>query len=266
LQRDRISRGYNMVISGSGDIMSDNIWLQDFPFYGIKKPNIPKLFDYRFISLNQKHDYLMQPFKNISLSYRETIIAKLLKFSLDNNTKTYDYIQHRYRMQETIGRSISNNMKFIHTYTPLMELDILRYGFQFPIRKRLFNNFQKQIISKLNPKVSVIKTTENGVTASTKFEYFSVDLIKFFIDRGKRALNQVSRKILNKNFTPPIADISELNSFQKKYIIENKVLKHFRDLNIISDSVNFSNLEPRYYGNIITVSLFLKRFNSYPIN
>src|SRR5205085_4578813 len=49
LQQDRAARGITLAISGAGgELFKDFWWLQDFPFYARKKPNLERLYAMRF--------------------------------------------------------------------------------------------------------------------------------------------------------------------------------------------------------------------------
>lgn len=137
--RVRSSRNVDVVISGvGGELYKDFWWLQDFPFYHKADPDLEKLYNYRIESTSFPHSIFNEKLRNISNSLRENIISKLRAFVLETNTQTYDNIYYNFNMKTKAGTYTTAANNYYLSYAPLLELELVKVGFNLKRRERFF--------------------------------------------------------------------------------------------------------------------------------
>ncbi len=254
----RKERGIEVAISGvGGELYKDFWWLQDFPFYRKASSDIRKLYDYRIGALPVPVSLFAEQYADKAAVLRDDTIAALSEFTLRTNTETYDNIYYNYKMRANAGAYISAASRYVPVYAPLVELDLVRFGFHLPRHRRFFNNFHREIISSQADMLAKIKTTEQ-VTVSSRTSDKIVDVVSYVFDKNKRMIKKILQKKVGKTFfqqSPQnraiFQKIEELGLLDDSVDILRKcgVLRHDVRAETIPDSVK---------GKIVTVASLVR--------
>ncbi|UCH95912.1 MAG: hypothetical protein JSV88_03445 [Candidatus Aminicenantes bacterium] len=254
----RKERGIDVQINGAGgSLYKDYWWLQDFPFYHKKRGNIEKLYDLRFEPLIYPHDQLGDQTKLISQNLRDNTIKKLYEYQAETNTQTYDNVSYNYKDQGSKGTFVTIGSQILDTYAPLLELDLVRFGFGLKRRKRFFNNFHREIISTYCPIISKIKTNE-GVTCSSKISDKLKDLVGYMLDKQKRLTKQILRKILKKTyFQESPTDPGIFKKVAGLDIFKNQI-PLLKEYGIINKDLKIEDMRDNDIGKFLVIGLLLR--------
>ncbi len=229
-QRWRQKNGYDLVITGvGGELYKDFWWQQDFPFYKQDSVNLGRLLKMRMYPQELDENLLEGDFKKAFSNCSDSFIKKMGKYIDVTNTQSYDKIYYEVRIKEQISLLSWITSKYIDSYSPLLEQSILSIGYNLPKRKRFFNNFHRDIISRLNPEVSKIPTTEGRMSVSNNKFFKSMDAFKFGMIKTKKLsekLMSVSspekhlRRTINRNIVEELK--GSLIFFKEKGLINKK--------------------------------------------
>lgn len=199
--QDRKKRGVGLQVSGAGgELYKDFWWLQDFPFYNKKIANLSRLYDMRIAPLSLNERMFSMQYREMLRGLKERTISKLKEMLVsDINTQAYDQIYYEYKMVSSAGTLINIANRTLLTYSPLLEYDLFRIGYNMPRFSRFFNLFQRKIISENMPLIAKTKTTDgHGLSASALLIF--KDVIAYFVDKAKRVLKFMLRKVLKKTY------------------------------------------------------------------
>ena len=259
LSMDRKTRGVDLQIGGVGGMFyKDFAWLQDFPFYHKKKPNIERLYDLRIESIPYPHDQLGDNTKTISQDMKHNLIKKLYEYQLETNTQTYDNLFFNYKNPGKRGTFLTVGNRIMETYAPLLELDLIRYGFGLKRRKRFFNNFQRGIITKYCPAIAKIRTTETGVSCSSRRIDKLKDSVKYILDKQKRLTKHILRKVLKKTyFQESATDPGIFKKVAGLDIFKNQI-PLLKDCGIINKNLTVENMRDNDIGKFLVIGLLLR--------
>ena len=94
----------------------------------------------------------------------------------------------------------SNINRNLIIYAPLQELELIKYAFDQPIKKRYFNLLQREVIAKNAPQIAEIITT-NGTTATLNKANIIKDIWYENVGQIKRIFRGIKRKIYEKEKT-----------------------------------------------------------------
>jgi len=256
---DRKTRGIELQIGGdSGAFYKDIVWLQDFPFYQKKEPNIERLYDLRIESITYPHDQLGEKTKAISLDFRDNVIKKLYTYRLETNTQTYDNIYFNYKNPGNASTYVTIGNRMMETYKPLLEPDLIRYGFGQKRRTRFFNNFQRGILTRYCPEIAGVRTTEGGVTCSSRSIDKLKDSAKYVLNKQVRLTKQILRKILKKTyFTESPTDPGIFKKAAGLDIFKNQI-PLLKDYGIINKDLGIEDMRDNDIGKFLVIGLLLK--------
>lgn len=262
LQKQRLKRKVEIQLSGQGgELYKDSWWIQDFPFYNKKSVNFERFYNLRVYSttLNKKL------FGKNTLPFAKTMKSKLLKefqkYRLNSNTRSYDNAQYNVLMKTYAGKAMSIRNNYLCSYAPLMELELLRKGFNLKRRKRFFSNFHRELITKNSPEIAKIKTT-TGVSLSSKPLDKLIDVnsyISDFLGKGKRIILQ---KLFKRKDSPSEATDSNLFDLLKSHNIFKEVLSNLKEKHILNPDVEIDSLSNSQLDRIFTLGLFLHRLEN----
>jgi asparagine synthetase B (glutamine-hydrolysing) len=266
LQHDRISRGVSLVMSGTGgELFKDFWWLQDFPFYCRRKPDLQRLYSFRIAPVELKHSYLSSRYRGLSHTYRQRLLEKLSALVVPGNTQTYDQIYYSFKMRDYAGRFLTNTSHLVPCYAPYLERGAVAYGYHLPRSSRFFNNFHRRTMTRLCPEAANIETTEGGVSASSSTLKIAADLSKYVANRFGRLTRKVGQKVLRRSYLRDQSpDHPDLYSHVRGIIAERKSLQHLKETQIIDNKTELKEIEDRYLGNILTLSMLLDAIESSP--
>ncbi|WP_085522173.1 hypothetical protein [Tuberibacillus sp. Marseille-P3662] len=224
--QDRLGRGIDLVINGAGgELYKDFWWMQDFPFYRRKASNIKRLLDTRILPIQMPGEYLTEDYRQRHASFKNELLEELMVYQSEINTETYDKIHYYFNLQNNAGRIITSANQYFDVYSPLLELENIRMTHHLPKMTRFHNHFHREVITKVNPSIAKIKTTEGGMTVSSKPHYQIRDNILYVADRGKRLSKKVGQKVFKKTF------------FGEKYH-RNHFFEHLRQLETVHHSID----------------------------
>lgn len=258
LNLDRKKRGVDIQIGGGGGgLYKDILWLQDFPFYNKKYANIERFYDLRVEAVAYPHHNLGERTRTLSQNMRQSIIKKLEAFRLDSIGQTYDNILYNYKIpaHQAVYNAIGN--KVIETYEPLLEPDLARLSFGLKRRRRFYNNFEREIITKYCPEISKIKTTEN-VSSSAKLADKLKDFGTYAFNKQMRLAKQILRKVLKKTFFQPNPNHPGIYKKVAGLDIFRDQLAILKDYGIIDKSLKIENISTGDIGKFLVIGLLLR--------
>ncbi|NOZ45341.1 MAG: hypothetical protein GXO79_01015 [Chlorobi bacterium] len=164
-------------------------------------------------------------------------------------------------MKTNAGIYITTANNYFISYAPLLELELIKIGYSLNRSKRFFNNYHRKLISKNYYKISRIRTTE-GITSSSSIFYIISDIVYYIIDKVKRLLKQILRKVLNKTFlqeTP--TDISVYTIWKTSELFRRNV-KFLKELNILNPKMNVEKIPNKLVGKILTLGFLIERIEA----
>jgi hypothetical protein len=259
LSLDRKARGINFRVSGGGGMFyKDFAWLQDFPFYRKKKANIERLFDLRIESIPYPHGQLGDKTKAISNDFRRRVIKKMYTYQLETNTQTYDNLFFNYKNPGNMSTFLTIGNRMMETYAPLLEPDLIRYGFSQKRTTRFFNNFQRGILTKYCPRIARVRTTEGGVTCSSRRIDKLKDSSKYVLNKQNRLTKQILRKILKKTyFQESSIDPGIFKKVAGLDIFKNQI-PLLKDGGIINKDLKIEDMRDNDIGKFLVIGLLLR--------
>lgn len=258
--KDKKNRNVSFQISGlGGELYKDFWWLQDFPLYSKKNANIRKLYKYRIESIEFNHELLHNSLQTKSKKLAKNIISKLSQYKLSSNTRTYDNIYYYFKMQTTAGTFLTLSNKFFKTYAPLLELDLVRYGFNLPREKRFYNNFHRDFITRNCKDISTLKTNA-GITCSANVFYKTWDLLNYCLNLGSRMLKQILRKIFKKTYMQENPTNSRIYNVVRQLDIMNNSIEILKKEKILKKDIIIEKISNDLLGKILTLGIFFSKY------
>jgi hypothetical protein len=223
--KDRKKKGFDLYISGDGGVKhKDWYWLQDWPFYKKKRTNIKKFFKHRIEMI--KHDF---PLHSTKLHYRQyieqEIINSLVPITKKTNTESYD--SYGFQVLGYQNKIVYNNYsKLITSYSPLWELELVRYSYNLPRKLRVRNLSIKIATTNASRSIARIKTVY-GPSSSSEIKYRIRDYFLWYIDYARKFFRLMSRKFLKRAIF--ISNPTNWN-----------IEKDLRQLPIINEVINYA--------------------------
>jgi asparagine synthetase B (glutamine-hydrolysing) len=258
-QQDRLSRGCNTVISGTGgELFKDYWWIQDFPFYSKRSPNIKRLVDTRIMPQRPPQNLLQEGYNELLKSLSNRIIQELTPYTLDSNTRTYDNIYFNFLIRESAGRMLTTHNFFIKCYAPLLDPDIVNIGINLPKSQRIFNVFHRKAITQLNPEIARLPTTEGGISSSSELKYFLNDFPRYIADKLRRLLIKLD---IHKKPTTHLNN-PELYNYARKLKVLKDAVEILKENEIIRKDVTPESIEDNYLGTVLSLGMLVKYINS----
>jgi hypothetical protein len=188
---NRVSRNVDVSVNGvGGELYKDFWWLQDFPFYNKKNTDLEKLYTYRIRGILFPIELMGEKLRDQNVNLKQNILSGLSPFIRETNTRSYDNIYFNIKMNASAGVYMTSANNYFSAYAPLLELEMVKIGFNLKRSERFFNNFHRKIISKNNQAIAKIRTTE-GITASSSSIYIFSDFYFYVHDKLKRGLKLV---------------------------------------------------------------------------
>lgn len=254
LQRARLQRGIDTVISGAGgDFFKDVFWLQDFPLYFKHTANIERLVDTRLMTFKPLQLLLARKFVRSCEDLRCRIIRGVEQFQLESSTKTYDNICFNLLMRDMGGRELTSHSFYVKSYAPFLDLDIVRMGFNLPITMRVFNRFHRKMLTKMSPALANLRTTEGGMSASSNPLRLISDMPKFLSNRARRLLIKlkIQRQPIT-NYNHP-----EFYTSIRKLPLMKSSVEILRETGIVSERVGIEEIDNVRLGSLLTLAMLI---------
>ncbi|MDF2678900.1 MAG: hypothetical protein K0R47_90 [Brevibacillus sp.] len=256
--KNRVQRGMEIAITGiGGELFKDFFWLQDFPFYASKKANLSRLFHTRFLPIPCGQHYFDDLYVPLQQSLTEQTLDEFSPYVLETNTKTYDNIYYHYRMKSIAGKYLTAANHVLPTYAPLLDEDLVRYGFQLNRRERVFNSFHRKIITHLNPEVSKIRTSEGGISVSTHRLEVAKDVRKYAVSYSKRLMKLLGRKVLKKSYAADSPEHPELFTTIRQLRHTQESLSLLKEVHILHPDLTIDQIHNQHLGNLISLATLI---------
>lgn len=258
LNKMRQEAGIEVALSGvGGELYKDFWWLQDFPFYNRRKSNIRKLYAMRIESLSFPHRVFGEEYRAESEGLGDRTVQALEQYWLDTNTQTYDNIYYNYKMRTNAGTYLSATANWFSSYAPLLERDLVRLGFQLPRRQRFFNNFHRRTISRHCMEIARVRTTENTNVSNRTNDVFR-DVLRYGLDKQRRLMKQVMRKLLNKTYFQQNPTNQKVYDRINEQGILCRAVDTLQEVGILANTLTAEQIPIRLVGRILTLSKILQ--------
>lgn len=258
-QRERRARGATLMITGSGgELFKDFWWWQDFPFYRQRTSHLKRLYSTRIVPVEPRHDYLAQPYANVSRHLRNGYLQRLTRYVAEDNTHTYDSIYYFVKMPDMIGRLMSNHAWLLHCYAPYLEPEIARVGYRLPRSTRFFNSFHREMTTRYGPTAARVRTTEGGISVSSERGAVAVDLGKYAVNRVSRLARKFGQKIFSQHVLERGPTNPTFARDLQQYAATRKGFERLKDAGILRPDLVFTDLRPPYCGNVLSLGMLLE--------
>ena len=238
--KSALAKEYNIHISGDGGaVHKDREWSQDFPFFRKKKSDANQFYRQRLYYLhNDNHigENLKKAFEGQAQRFKKALdsIAKTI------NTQSYDSWYYRISGNRRIDYNC-NPIEGIISYAPLDEIDLVRFSYSLPRRKRFFCYSYRETITKENKQIARVKTVY-GTNASSEWPYLLIDVFYQTIEFAKKAIRLIGRSVFNKN----ILNKGVLDWSMEKEVRDSditvKAVEYAQQNKFIKPSVSVNNL------------------------
>jgi hypothetical protein len=259
LHHDRARRGITLALSGAGgELFKDFWWLQDFPFYAKRSPNLERLYSFRIASGELQHAYLAGRYHSLSLTYHDRLVQALAHYVSGSNTQTYDRIYYSFKMQALAGRFLTNGLASIDMYAPYLERDAVRAGYTMERGQRFFNRYHRQIVTKYSLAAARLPSTEGGMSASTEGGAIARDLSRYVADRWRRLRHKINRNYsLRPGEQGP--DDPQMKQHLRFVLEKRRSLERLKDEGILNPSLQLENIRPEYFGTLLALDWVWER-------
>jgi hypothetical protein len=164
-------------------------------------------------------------------------------------------------MRAFAGRFLTNSLYYLDACAPYLERDAVTVGYGLPRLQRFFNGFHRRLITRLNPKVACITTTEGGMSASSKAADVSADLLKYVIDRAERIAKKAGQKFLRKTFSHESVDHPSLHGSLRQLAATRRSLERLKDHGILNPSLQLGEMKSGYLGTLLALDMILERLD-----
>ena len=263
MRAERLQRGISLVVTGvGGELLKDFWWLQDLPFYARRKPDVAKLYRFRIAPTALQHSLLSEQYRGTSVGLTDRTLKELSEFVVPGNTKTYDQIYYGYKMRECAGRAITNNLHEMACYAPCLERDVVAFGYQLPRTERFFNNFHRQTITRVNPTVARIPTTEGGITVSAESAAMCRDAARYVSDKFSRLTNKIGQRVFNRAHRQGNFDGADIAASVREISLQRRTLDRLKDSGILSSTVQLNQVNADYLGRMLSLDMLLEKLES----
>jgi Asparagine synthase len=258
LQEDRCRRGVTLSLSGTGgELFKDFWWLQDFPWYARKQPNINRLFHTRIAPVEPDHTYLAGPYRQISEQYGKRFCDRLSKYVVRGNTQTYDRIYYELKMRDYAGRSLSSHLGLLKCYAPYLDRELAAIGYNLPRHIRAFNVFHRRMMTHYAPQAAAIRTTEGGMSVSASFGRVLRDIPRYAYDKLSRLERKVCQRLLNRIPQSESPNHPELLAAARDLVTSRRAVERLQDFGLISSTLHPNDLSSNCLGSILSLDLLL---------
>jgi hypothetical protein len=243
-------------------LYGDKLWMQDFPFYTRRRPNLTRFFDYRIVPVPLDEDALGPAYRTASRHLRSRVLAGLQKHLDSSNTRTYDRVSYYVRSQAGASQSFALS-SILPYYSPLCEPDVARTGFHLPRPMRTFDRFQRTLITQYCPALAAVRTADSRVTLSSRpFDQLR-DLGRYAADRLKRLAKKTIQRAVGKTyFQPPDADHPDFLPTIVRSSAVHELIGELRDVGILAEDADVRRIGRGRIGKALTLALLVRHVDS----
>ena len=265
LHTHRRDRGVSLSLSAAGgELFKDFWWLQDFPWYARKVPNIERLYATRIVPVEPPHWYLTKDYRKLSEQYRGRFCDRLSKYAVRGNTQTYDRIYYELKMRDYAGRFLTNHMGLVHCYAPYLDREVAAIGYNLPRHIRAFNIFHRQTTTLYNPAAAIIRTTEGEMSVSSSWIRIMADTPKYVHDKLSRLTRKLQQRLLKTGGTQESPNNPELWAQARALVHSRSALERLKDHGLISGALQLKDLTSEHVGNILSLDLLFEHLAAAP--
>ncbi|MFD2370811.1 asparagine synthase-related protein [Brevibacillus sp. GCM10020057] len=255
---NRVMRGVDLALSGiGGEFFKDELWLQDFPFYASKTPRLGRMFTMFMLPIPCKASYFTPEYAQQNESLPDRTIHRLARYQMDTNTRTYDNLYYCYELPVIGGSFISAANRLLPSYAPLIELDFVQFGYRLKRRERFFNLFHRRMISRLNPRLARIRTSEGGVSVSTDKWEVGKDIQKYVWDKSVRLWKVIERRFFQGSYTRQPADHPELLTRIRRSPLAREAVELLKEEKILHGNVRLHDIHDAHLSHFVSFYLFM---------
>jgi hypothetical protein len=260
LQRDRARRGVTLAIGGDGgELFKDFWWLQDFPWYRRRTPNLARLYDFRIASRTIEHSYLSKPYRSLSQTYRKRLLGSFSQYSDDSNTQTYDRIYYFFKMQAVAGCFIKNALASLQIYTPYLERDAVSTGYNLSRWQRFFNQYHRRTISRYSTRAARLRTTEGHMSASSDTSMIVRDLPRYVMDRWKRFHRKIGQRASSPVSMQESTDDPRMPEYLYRLLEARRSMERLKDAGILNPALRLQDVRKGYVGSLFALDWSLEK-------
>lgn len=247
----RKGQNYDLVITGvAGELYKDFFWQQDFPFYTSKKHHFERLNRLRMYPSMIAEKWIGEKLREEYTTFQKKFISGLKSHKKQLNTQTYDQIYYNIRVKETSSALSKMSSSYLPVYSPLLDPELLRIGYNLKRRHRFFNNFHRSVITYCTPEIASVPTTEGEISVSMNGSDLFRDVFKYGANKSKTLLS----KLTDKRITP----INSENKHKKLSAIIERSIKNLKQVGILSKEAPES--ASSYPDGIVGRLLLLSKF------
>lgn len=257
--KDISEKRYSLYLTGDGGVLhKDWWWMQDLPFYKIKRCNLRRFYKQR-IGYGKTDDIFGSKIKNIYHGLEENFINQLKTYVKEYNTQSYDsfYFNINGSKLSTIYTSRSKN---IINYAPLWELELVKYSYDLPRRKRFFYNLMRDVTTKNSKEVAKIPTNY-GTTASSEIVYIFRDIGYQGIEYFKKFIRLIGRKVFDQTLFATDSITWNCEKQVRELEITDKAFRFAKEQNIICDSIKIEDISYKLLGRLIQIYMLNEYIN-----
>lgn len=255
LQKDRIARGADTLISGiGGELFKDYWWIQDFPFYSRRIANMGRLLATRVMPFRPMEGAFSGEFELAGRDLRKRMNNDLSKYRLDTNTRTYDNIYFNCIATDMGGPMLTAHSAYLACCAPYLDLDVARVGFHLPRHERFFNMVQRRMLTKLDPYIAALPTSEGGMSASAAVMRILSDVPRF----GWNRLSRLLVKMGIKRRSPSSLNHPQLLNKTRALKMTGDVLNELKKAGIVRSNVGLGQIDDRFLGNFLSLGMLVR--------
>jgi len=193
-QHWRKIQGYDLALTGvGGELYKDFWWLQDLPFYQSSRPDFDRLLSMRMYPSTVPEELLGIAFEQNQDDYLRDFKSHLSFYHRETNTQTYDQVYYHLRIKEQISVLSHASATFLPVWSPLLDPELLRIGYNLRRRDRFLSWFHRSTVTECAPALSKISTTDGGMTVSKRQINVASDMIKFIRHKSGRVLSKLKK-------------------------------------------------------------------------
>lgn len=185
-------QGYKILLTGdAGDMYKDLWYKQDFPFYYKRRTNA-KLFYLGRMETSNNSGFLGEEICPYYKEQKNDIVSRLQKQQCREAVKSYAKYGYKIAWEKSVfSHAIDNDMML---YSPLQELELVKYSFLQPIRLKYLNGLQRRVISGQSPELAKVFTTYGTNASMDKFSLLRDSIVEC-AGQVRRLMRGIKRKL-----------------------------------------------------------------------
>lgn len=243
---------YIRITGGNGELFKDEAWPK--PYFLFSNKMVRRFWRKKCIKFKENCVGLTDTMLGEIEKANDTIANIKRKLELNSATQTLDnFLYENIMFYKASNFNIIANNVGLKQYSPLLEYDIARVGFNLKRFKRKRIRFHKEVITKVCPQIAKIKTAKNYTCYNT-FLYIVHD----YIVDIERVIKQVYQRLFKSaQLVTDGATGDKLYYNAKKNCGEVEAL--LKKYNVIESSYKLSVANNVMFNRLYTIGLFLRQ-------